>query len=175
MAALAAMGGASSAAMSMVRQAVHAVPGLGGLLQSLAGIHVLWLVIAIGLIRKPGAATVTGLLKGAVELLCGNPHGLFVVLYGGLAGIGVDVVWLVLGGRNRVATYMLAGGVGTATNVLVLMFKASLPVQGGMVTGLAALAGVAFVSGVFLAGLLGHWLLQALRRAGAIGACPQGP
>ena len=38
--------------------------------------------------------------------------------------------------------------------------------------GAALLACVAFASGAVLAGMLGWWLLEALRRAGAVGAQP---
>ena len=171
-AALAALGGVSGGAISMIRAAVHALVVLPGGMQFLAGIHVLWLVLAVGLVRKPGAATVTGLLQGTVELLSGNPHGVLVLLYSGLAGVGVDAVWILLGGRDRPTTYMFAGGVGSASNVLALKLVASLPGHGAVYTGLALMAGIAFVSGAVFAGLLGCWLLRALRLAGAIGARP---
>ncbi|MHC4092780.1 MAG: ECF transporter S component [Planctomycetota bacterium] len=175
MAALAALGGVSSSAVSLVGAAVHAVTGLPGGLQFLAGIHVLWLVLAVGLVRKPGAATVTSLLKSTVELLSGNPHGLLVVIYSVAAGAAVDAIWLLLARRDRPITYALAGGAGAASNVLVLKFIASLPDHRGVTTALAVLAGIAFISGIVLAGLLGWSLLQALRLAGAAGAQGQGP
>ncbi len=169
MAALAALGGVSSSAVSLVGAAVHAVTGLPGGLQFMAGIHVLWLVLAVGLVRKPGSATVTGVLKGTVELLSGNPHGLLVVIYSTLAGIGVDAIWLLLGRRDRPFVFALAGGVGAASNVLMLKFIASLPAHRGLTAALALLAGVAFISGALLAGLLGWSLLRALHLAGAVG------
>jgi energy-coupling factor transport system substrate-specific component len=175
MAALAALGGVSSSATSMLRVAVHALVAVPGGLQYMAGIHILWLVLAVGLVRKPGAATVTGLLKGAVELLSGNPHGLLVLMYAGLAGVAVDAVWLLLGCRQRLVPYMLAGGAGAASNVLVLAFVTSMPAYRGVIAGVALLAAVAFVSGVVLAGLLGWWLLRALRLAGVVGAEPPQP
>ena len=176
MASLAALGGVCSTMMSNIRAAVHAVVGLPGGMQFTAGVHVVWLVIAVALVRKPGAATVTGLLKGSVELLSGNLHGLLVVLYAVLAGVCVDLVWLLLGRRDRPVTYLLAGGVGTASNVLVLPFLASLPYdEGGLIAVIAPLAAVAFVSGVLLAGLLGWSLLQTLRAAGVTGARPPEP
>jgi energy-coupling factor transport system substrate-specific component len=175
MAALAALGGVSGSAVSMIRAAVHAVVVVPGGMQFAAGVHVLWLVLAVGLVRKPGAATATGLFKGMVELLSGNPHGLLVVMYSGLAGVAVDAVWLLIGGRDRPITYVLAGGVGAASNVLVLVFVASFPTESAVVTGsLVALAGVAFISGALLAGLLGWWLLEALRLAGVVGARQRG-
>lgn len=173
MAALAALGGVTSSVVSMVRAAAHALIVLPGGLQYLAGIHVLWLVLAVGLVRKPGAATVTALLKGSVELLSGNPHGLLVLMYSLIAGMAVDVVWVILGGRDRLYTYVLAGAIGATSNLFVLMFAASLPPQENLLAALAALGSVAFVSGGLLAGVLGWWLLHALAQAGAVGAARQ--
>jgi energy-coupling factor transport system substrate-specific component len=169
MAALAALGGVSSSALSWIRMAVGTLIPLPGAMQWAAGLHTLWLVLAIGLIRKPGTATVCGLLKGAVELLTGNPLGLIVVLYSGLGGVCADIVWLALARRHHPLVYCLAGGVASASNVIVLKFVASLHADGLVVTVLAALALVAFASGALLAGLLGWWLLQALYRAGVVG------
>ena len=170
MAALAALGGVSSALLSVVRQAVHAILVFPGGLQFMAGIHVLWLVLAVGIIRKPGAATVTAVLKGTVELLSGNPHGLLVLGYSLLAGLFVDAVWFTLRGRDHVTTYALAGGIGSTSNLLVLLFVASIPTQTSVVLWLVPLVVAAFLSGLFFAGLLGWCLLQTLRRAGVVGA-----
>ncbi len=169
MAALAALGGVSGSAVSLVGAAIHAFIGLPGGLQFMAGIHILWLVLAVGLIRKPGAATVTAVLKGVVELLSGNPHGLIVVLMSGLGGIVVDLVWLLAARRDRVYVYMLAGGLGAASNLLIFKLMFSLPSGRAVDTALWFLSGVAFVSGAWLAGLLGWSLMQALRRAGVVG------
>ncbi|MCK4341728.1 MAG: ECF transporter S component [Phycisphaerae bacterium] len=170
MAVLAALGGALSTVVSMAGQAVHAAVGIPGGLQFLAGIHVLPLVLALGLIRKPGAATVAGLLKGPVELLSGNPHGLWVVLYGVLAGLAIDLIWLLLARRHHPAIFMFAGGAGSATNLLVAKLAMSLPNDPRVTIGLFVLAGVAFISGALLGGALGWYLLQALYRAGVAGA-----
>ena len=166
MAALAALGGVCSSFVSNIRAALTAIapPPIG--MQPLAGIHVIWFIIAAGLIRKPGAATITGLLGGMVELLSGNPHGLIVVAYSGLGGAGVDAAWILLGGRNNVLTYSIAGGAGAATNVIVFAFTASLPANESLMTILLLMGGVAFASGVVLAGIPGNWLLHTLHRAG---------
>ncbi len=169
MAALAALGGVSGSAVSWIGAWLHAVTGLPGNLQFMAGIHVLWLVLAAGLIRKTGAATMTGLLKGAVELLSGNPHGLFVVLMSALAGVVADAVWWVAGRRDRVLTYMLAGGLGAASNLLIFKVIVSLPNHRAVAGALAALALMAFASGAVLGGLLAWSLMNALRRAGVAG------
>ena len=173
MAALAALGGVSGSAVSWIGHAVRTVTGIPGGLQFMAGAHVLWLILAVGLIRKPGAATVTGLLKGAVELLSSNPHGVLVLLMSGLGALCVDLVWILLGRRDRLLVYMLAGGLGAASNMLVFKIIYSLPSSRVLTIALATLTPVAFVSGALLAGLLGWSLLRALRRAGAAGT--QGP
>ena len=169
-AALAALGGVTSSTVGMFRETLRAVFPFPGGMQTLAGIHVLWLVVAIGIIPKPGAATATGLLKGAVEFLSGNPAGLFALAYSGVQGLVVDAVWLPLGRRDRRLAYLLAGGFGSASYVLVLAVSASLPGRGVVRSGLAVVAGIAFASGVVLAGVLGWWLVQTLRRAGVVGS-----
>ena len=172
MASLAALGGVAGSLVSLVGRVVWATLGLPGGLQFLAGVHVLWLILAAGLIRKPGAATATALLKGAVELLAGSPHGLLAFALAGIAGVTVDLAWLLLGARDRLAGYVLAGGLGAASNLVVFKLVAALPDQRAVTLALLVLAAVAFVSGALLAGLLGWGLLQALRRAGVTGAHP---
>ena len=174
MAALAALGGVIGSVVSLARAAIHAVVVLPVGMQFLAGIHLLAPIVALGLVRKPGAATVTAVLMGTVELLAGSPHGLIVYAYTVSAGIAVDLVWLLLGGRHHLVTYLLAGGVGATTNVLVLKYVILLPGKGLVVNvALMLMAGMAFVSGAVLAGLLGWSLLGALQRAGVVGARPE--
>jgi len=168
MAALAALGGGFGSVLSRLGEPLRATLGPGGM-QFLAGAHVLWLILAVGLVRRRGAATLTSLLKGAVELFSGSPHGLLAVLYCGLAGAAVDAVWLLLGRRDHPLTYVLAGGLGSATNVLVFKLAISLPAGRAATVGLGLLAGVAFLSGTLLGGCLGWTLLRTLRRAGVAG------
>jgi energy-coupling factor transport system substrate-specific component len=169
MAALAALGGVSGSLVGWIGGLLHAVTGQPGGLQFLAGIHVLWLILAVGLIRKPGAATLTAALKGSVELLFGNKLGLYVVLITIVAGVCVDLIWLLAGRRHRLPVYMLAGGVAAASNLVVFKIIYSLP-DHAVITGLlTVLVIVAFVSGVVLAGLLGWSLMNALARAGVTG------
>ena len=173
MAALAALGGVSGAAVSNVRAALHTFVVLpGGIgMQFLAGIHVVWLVLAVGLVRKPGAATITCLLQGGVEVLSGSPHGVLVLVYTGLAGLCVDLAWILLGRRDHLVVYVIVGALGTATNALVIPFLTSFSYgKHGVVVAVLILAGVALVSGAVLAGLLGWWLLRILRMAGVTGA-----
>ena len=131
MAALAALGGVTGTYLSAAGSLIQAAIGMPGSLQWAAGLHVLWLVLAVGLTGKQGAGTVTGILKGAVELFAGSTHGLLVVLVDLVAGILVDVGFVLFRGtargRDRLPAYLVAGGLASASNVFVFQLFASLP------------------------------------------------
>jgi len=165
---LAGLGGMGSNLVSLAGKTLSLSTGMFGGLQLLAGLHVLWLILAVGLVPKPGVATLTGLLKGMVELFCGNPHGLLVLAYSASAGLAVDAVWCLFGRRQHIVVFGLAGGTATLSNLLIIVLVFSLPADGPALVGLAVVAAVAFVSGVLLAGVLGWHLLTTLRRAGVV-------
>jgi len=127
MAALAALGGVTSTYVNAVGDLVQSAVGMAGTSQWAAGLHVMWLTLAVGLTGKQGAGTVTGLLKGGVELLTGNTHGLLVVLVDIVAGLLVDLGFLPFRNKDSVLAYCLAGGLASASNVLVFQLFASLP------------------------------------------------
>jgi energy-coupling factor transport system substrate-specific component len=164
MAALAALGGVTSTYINALGDLLQSVLGFAGGLQWAAGFHVLWLVLAVGLTRKLGAGTVTGVLKGVVELLSGNTHGLLVVLVDIVAGLLVDIGFLPFRDKDKLPAYLVAGGLASASNVLVFQLFAALPVDILSYGLIVLLAGVAFISGMIFAGLVGHLLIGALRR-----------
>ena len=168
MAVLAALGGITSTYIQTLANAVHAALGFPGATQVLAGLHVIWLILAVGLTGKQGAGTVTGLAKGAVEFLSGNTHGILVVLIDVVAGILVDAGMLPFRNKNSTLAYAVAGGLATVSNVFVFQLFASVPTD-VLAMGAILLVGlVSFVSGVLLAGILGKVLLDSLRRAGVV-------
>ena len=171
MAVLAGLGGVASTAVNALGDLMQAMLGFAGTTQWAAGLHVTFLLLAVGLTGKVGAGTVTGCLKGGVELLSGNTHGVIVLLVDVAAGLLVDwVFFLVRGGRSRESRwgYLLAGGVAAASNVFVFQLFAAAPEDVlAFVWGIAA---VAFASGVVLGGLLSHALLAVLRRNGLVRA-----
>ena len=174
MAALAALGGVVSTYVNAVGDFFQSIFGFAGTTQWAAGLHVLWLTLAVGLTRKQGAGTVTGLLKGGVELLTGNTHGLLVVLVDIAAGLLVDLGFLPFRKKDSLAAYCLAGGLASASNVFVFQLFASVPADTLAYWAMLLVAGVAFLSGVLFAGLLSRGLLNALRRAGVVkDAAPQ--
>lgn len=173
MAALASLGGITSTYVNALGDMFQSVLGFAGTTQWAAGLHVLWLILAAGIVRKPGTGTITGVLKGLVELLTGNTHGLLVVLVDLVAGILVDVGLLPFGKKRNVVSYSLAGGISAASNVIVFQLFASLPADLIAYGALGLIGLVAFVSGVIFAGVLGWALMNALRQAGVIKQEPQ--
>ena len=168
MAALSALGGVSGTYVNAIGDFLQALLGFAGTMQWAAGLHVLWLVLAVGLTGKVGAGTVTGILKGAVELLSGNTHGLLILLVDIVAGLLVDLVFLFFRNKDALVAHILAGGLAAASNVLVFQLFASLPADLLAYGAILLVAGIACASGVLFAGLLGRALVSALRRAGVI-------
>ncbi len=168
MAALAALGGVVSTYVNAIGDFFQSILGFAGTTQWAAGLHVLWLTLAVGLTGKQGAGTVTGILKGVVELLSGNTHGLLVVLVDVVAGLLVDLGFLPFRNKDSLPAYALAGGLASASNVFVFQLFASLPADVLAYGAMFLVGGVAFASGVLFAGLLGRVLLNALRRAGVV-------
>lgn len=168
MAALAALGGISSTYINFMGDFFQSFLGFAGTTQWAAGLHVLWLVLAVGLTKKAGAGTITGILKGGVELFSGNTHGLLILLVDLVAGIVLDAGVLPFRKRDHWTAYALAGGLASASNVLVFQLFAAVPADiltYGLI-GLIAL--VAFISGLVFAGVLGAGLLTTLRRSGVV-------
>ncbi|MEJ5310605.1 MAG: ECF transporter S component [Anaerolineae bacterium] len=175
MAALAALGGVAGTYISAVGRVVNSLIGIPGSMQWAAGLHVLWLTLAVGLTGKQGAGTITGLLKGFVELLTGNPHGLLVVLLDIIAGILVDVGFLPFRDKDRLPGYLLAGGLSSFSNVIILQLFAVLPANMLSYAAILLLSAVAGLSGVVFAGFLGHTLIGTLRRTGVVKDRPVQP
>lgn len=168
MAAMAALGGIASTYINFIGDFFQSVLGFAGATQWAAGFHILWLVLAVGLTRKQGAGTITGILKGGVEFFSGNTHGLLVVLVDIVAGVLVDLGLLPFKKRDHWLAYAVAGGLASASNVFVFQLFAAVPadVFAYGVIGLIAL--VAFISGVVFAGLLGTVLINTLRQSGVV-------
>jgi energy-coupling factor transport system substrate-specific component len=175
MAALAALGGVVSTYVNAIGDVLQSILGFAGSNQWAAGLHVLWLTLAVGLTRKQGAGTVTGILKGCVELLTGNTHGLLVLLVDIAGGLLVDLGFLPFRRKDSLAAYCLAGGLASASNVFVFQLFASVPADTLAYWAMFLVAGVALVSGVLFGGVLSRGLLNALRRSGVVKDAPPEP
>jgi energy-coupling factor transport system substrate-specific component len=168
MAALAALGGIASTAINTLGDAVQSALGFAGATQWAAGLHVLWLTLAVGLTGKLGTGTITGMLKGGVELLTGNTHGVLVLLIDLAAGVLVDLGMLPFRRKDRLLPFVIGGGLASASNVFVFQLFAALPAE-VLAYGVLGLIGVvAGASGVLFAGVLGYGLLTSLQRSGVV-------
>jgi ABC-type thiamin/hydroxymethylpyrimidine transport system permease subunit len=110
--------------------------------QFLSGLHIFWIILAAGLVRLPGAATAAGLLKGVIELFTGSTHGVAIVFVSLAQGLFVDLVLLLLR-RHSLPVYALAGGMGSASNVLVFQ---ALYFSGAPLSYILFIAGLSFFS-----------------------------
>jgi len=164
MAGLAGLSGVASTAVNALGDAIQAILGFAGTTQWAAGLHVTLLLLAPVLVGKPGAATITGILKGAVELLSGNTHGMLVLLADIAAGLLIDLTLLAFQRRDHWLPMVVAGAIAAASNVFVFQLFASAPED--VLRYVWAIAGLAAASGATLGGLLAYALLKALRRAG---------
>ncbi len=126
--------------------------------QFVAGLHVFWLALGAGLVGRPGAASLTGLLKGTVELLTGSTHGAAIVLVSLVQGIVLDVV-LYLAGHGSFG-YALGGGMAAASNVIVFQILYFSGAPWGYLLFISVLA---LISGVLFAGSFARGVLDLIR------------
>jgi ABC-type thiamin/hydroxymethylpyrimidine transport system permease subunit len=155
---LSALGGALSTFIGYLGLLLNTAIGTPfGAGQFLSGLHVFWLVLAMGLIRKTGAATATGLLKGFVELFTGSTHGIIVVLVSLIQGLIIDIGFYAIGQRDSLLLWSIIGGFASASNVVIfqLFFFSGAPL-----IFLALLVILAFSSGIIFSGYFGHATTQ---------------
>ena len=166
MAALAAVGGITSTYINMIGDFFQSFLGFAGTTQWAAGLHILWLMLAASMIRKPGAATTAGVIKGIVEFLTGNTHGLIVLIVNIAAGLIIDLV-LIGNKQKRInLSFCLAAGISSASNIIVFQFFAAFPSDVLVLLAIISTSVVSFVSGVVFGGLLVRALLTAIEKAG---------
>lgn len=156
---ISALGGVSSTYIGYLGNLVNRFLGVPfGAGQILAGLHIFWVVLGFGLVRKSGTCTMIGVLKGLAELFTGGKLGVFVILLSGVQGFIADAVFLVVRKKN-VYTFALAGGIATAANVFVFqVFFAPY----SAVHFFLLIAVIAFVSGAAFAGVFGYNVLNVL-------------
>jgi energy-coupling factor transport system substrate-specific component len=126
--------------------------------QLLSGLHVFWLVLVALLVRTRGSAAIAGTLKGLIEASLFSHLGLFSFAVSLLEGVVADVV-LALLKRNRTFSVYVAGGLSSASNLLIvqLFFLPSLPLLIYALTYFAA-----FLSGLLFGGYLTTKVLKVI-------------
>jgi energy-coupling factor transport system substrate-specific component len=167
---LAALGGVMSAYVGYLGVLLNKLVGTPfGAGQFLAGLHVLWMVLAVVMTNRVGAATSTGLLKGTVEMLAGSSKGVLVILLSLVAGLIVDAVWA-LAPRRGMHAAVMAGALATCSNVVMFLLFTST--YAGLLWLFLLLMAVSFVSGVIFAGLLVWNIAATLDHAGIMVRAP---
>jgi ABC-type thiamin/hydroxymethylpyrimidine transport system permease subunit len=144
---------------NLMNKAVGVPFGAG---QWMAGLHVFWFVFARAAVGRTGAATLAGVLKGLVEMFAGSTHGLPIVLVSLVEGLLVDAVLLPAGKRPSLGSMCLAGGVSSASNVLVFQ---ALYFSGVSVGYVGLMTAFAFVSGAILGGYFARGVLDVVSSA----------
>lgn len=165
---LASLGGVTSTYVNTLGDTIHAVLGLPGATQWAAGLHVIWIVLGMGILRKPGAGVFIGLLKGAIELISGNSHGVIILLIDLVAGLLVDFSFLVFRNKGNLLPFLLGGGLASASNVLIFQLFATIPLNILGISTILILFIVAFISGIVFSGVLPFYLVDTMKKAGVI-------
>jgi len=159
---LAAVGGVLSTYIGYLGNLVNRLFGVPfGAGQLIAGLHVLWPLLARLLIGRFGSGTLTGVLKGVVELFSGGTHGVVILVVSLVEGLLIDS-GLGISRHRSLALTMLTGAVASASNVFVFQ---SIYFSGVSVTFILVMAGLSCVSGALLGGYLAWDIEDLLMRS----------
>jgi len=161
---LAAAGGVLSTYIGYLGNLINRLFGVPfGAGQLIAGLHVVWSLLARLLIGRFGSGTLTGVLKGAVEFLSGGTHGVIILAVSLVEGLLVDVGMGILR-RWSLPLMMITGAVASASNVFVFQ---AIYFSGVSIHFIFAMAGLSLVSGAVFGGYLA-WDVERLLVASRI-------
>jgi energy-coupling factor transport system substrate-specific component len=138
---------------------------LGGAL--LQGAFMWAYILAMWLVRKPGAALLVGIIEAATEILLGNVAGVGTLGWGLLQGIGVEAVMAICGyTRYGLLPALMAGAAssqfGTVWTSILFGWDP------GTAKDVWLAVPINLVSGALLSGLIGYLLAKAVARTGLI-------
>jgi ABC-type thiamin/hydroxymethylpyrimidine transport system permease subunit len=156
---LSSLGGPTSALVGYAGELLSSITVLPFVApQLLSGLHVFWLILAAMMVPMRGSATAAGALKGLIEASLFSHLGLFSFTVSLLEGVVADVA-LALLKRKRASSVYVAGGLSSASNLLIvqLLFLSPLPI---LIYALAYFA--AFLSGLVFGGYLAIGVLKVI-------------
>ena len=129
-----------------------------------------WFIVSIisaAIIRKPGVALISEVMAAAIQVLLGSPAGLLLLLTGLVQGAGAEAVFAATRWRRYSLPVLMAAGMGAALASFAytwIRFD-----YGSLAPGLLVVMFVLrMASGALLGGLLGHTIVNALYRTGAL-------
>jgi ABC-type thiamin/hydroxymethylpyrimidine transport system permease subunit len=143
---MAALGAVVSVPLGYLSRGLNALAILPfGAPQILAGVHILWLLIAAIYNKRRGSALATGALKGLVETTLFSAQGITAIPISLLEGVILEA-GLILLGKRRISV-VISGGLSAVGNVIVLRLFVlyALPIW---VIGFMAI--LAFISGALV-------------------------
>lgn len=169
---LAALGGVMSAYVGYLANLVNHLVGVPfGPGQILGGLHILWLVLIMAITGKKGSGALGGAVKGFVELVCGSPKGVFVILLSVLEGVFAEIGFWPFKRCPRLA-YVTSGGLGAFASVFIAqaLFMLSPDLYQGFasVYVFIAVSLLACISGVVFAGYFVGGIMDSLTDAGIV-------
>ncbi|MCW4051130.1 MAG: ECF transporter S component [Candidatus Bathyarchaeota archaeon] len=126
--------------------------------QILAGLHLIMIILSALYIKKPGAATMTGAIKGLVEATLFSFHGITVIVMSTLQGAIIDLVLYVMGYSST--SILLGCGLSAASNVVFVQFFLGRPFP---LSVYALMYALSFISGVVFGGYSGEKLYQMVK------------
>lgn len=124
-------------------------------------------IVAAAIIRKPGVAFAAEVLAAAVQILLGSPAGLLLLVTGAVQGAGAEVVFAATRWRNYSLPVLMAAGVGAAIFSFAytwIRFNYGALQPSILVTMFV----LRCLSGAVLGGWLGHVVVEALYKTGAL-------
>ena len=143
---------------------------LGGAL--LQGAFMWAYILAVWLVRKPGAALIIGIIETVVEILLGNAAGISTIGWGLAQGIGVEAVMAF--GQWKNYSIWMAIAAGAASSQFGTVWTAILYGWDPAAANDVWLAiPINLISGVVLSGLLGYYLAKAVAKTGLVRAAKQ--
>ncbi|WP_448851234.1 ECF transporter S component [Corynebacterium sp. 335C] len=139
-------------------------PGFGGLA---VGIWLLGGVLGGLIIRKPGAALFVEVVAATVSMALASQWGPETVYSGIAQGLGAELVFLLFAYRRfGLPTAMLAGAAAGAGAIVLELFMSgniAKTLEFNIIYSICVI-----ISGIVLAGLVGHLLTRALAATGAL-------
>ncbi len=121
----AALGGIASSFIGTITRSIFQPLGLPGFGQIVAGIHIFWYILVFLLTnRKIGAVTLTGMIKGCIELFSGSSLGILALLISFFGAVLFEIIYFTLKfstKSSQIQTHgiSLAGGFASALNVVI--------------------------------------------------------
>ncbi len=163
---LSSLGAIASTYLGYIGQLLGTATGIpfGG--QLVTGLHVLWLLLILALVNKPGSALLGAILDNFVQFLMGSHLGVWVLPVGLVQGILAEVGYWPLRGFSLSLAMALSGGLSSISSVIVLQVALH---PFGPIAIVESLCALAFASGAFWGGLFPYMILGILHRAGIAG------